>query len=57
MKANIDGEEFELKEKTFKTGSCGFHANGRLIRDNKLYMVNILVVEAGSKKKNKAVSD
>ena len=50
MKAIIDGEEFELKPKTFKTGSSGFHAHGRLIRDNKLFMVNVLLVEAGSKK-------
>lgn len=51
MKASVDGQEFELKAKTFKTGSTGFHGNGRLIRDNKLFMVNILVIEAGSKKK------
>jgi hypothetical protein len=51
MKATIDGEEFELKEKTFSTGSTGFHANGRIIRNNELYMINILVVKAGSKKR------
>jgi hypothetical protein len=51
MKATIEGEPFELKPKNFKTGSTGYHANGRLIKNNKLYMVNILIVEAGSKKK------
>jgi hypothetical protein len=52
---NIDGvdNKFDLFEKTFKTGSKGFHGFGKMFANGKLYQVNILVVEIGSKNKGK----
>jgi hypothetical protein len=40
-------------EKNFKTGSRGFHAQGKMQIGEKNYQVNILVVEIGSKPKEK----
>ena len=49
---NIDDVEqtFFLDEKEFKTGSRGFHGQGKMaVGNGKRYQVNILVVEIGSK--------
>ena len=40
---------FELFEKVFKTGSRGFHAQGKVELDGKKYQCNFLLVEIGSK--------
>jgi hypothetical protein len=40
---------FALKEKTFKTGSTGFHAFGKVLIDGEKYQANLLLVKVGSK--------
>ena len=45
--------EFVLNKKDFKTGSRGFHAQGKMQVADKRYQCNILVVEIGSKPKQK----
>ena len=40
-------------EKNFKTGSRGFHAQGKMQVGDKNYQINILAVEIGSKPKEK----
>jgi hypothetical protein len=47
----IDGEEtasFILDQKTFKTGSRGFHAQGKVNIADKRHQANVLLVEIGS---------
>lgn len=47
----LKGEKmnFLLGKKDFKTGSRGYHAQGKMMSGGKNYQVNILVVEIGSK--------
>ena len=40
-------------EKNFKTGSKGYHAQGKMQIGDKNYQINILAVEIGSKPKEK----
>jgi hypothetical protein len=49
----LNGEKmnFLLGKKDFKTGSRGYHAQGKMLSGGKNYQVNILVVEIGSKPK------
>jgi hypothetical protein len=49
----LNGEKmnFMLGKKDFKTGSRGYHAQGKMMSGGKNYQVNILVVEIGSKPK------
>ncbi|MCL1977541.1 MAG: hypothetical protein FWG55_05525 [Candidatus Bathyarchaeota archaeon] len=49
----LNGERmnFLLGKKDFKTGSRGYHAQGKMMSGGKNYQVNILVVEIGSKPK------
>jgi len=51
----LDGEkqDFVLNEKNFKTGSRGYHAQGKMQVGDKRYQINILCVEIGSKPKEK----
>jgi hypothetical protein len=51
----LEGEKqnFILSKKDFKTGSCGYHGQGKMMAGGKNYQVNILCVEIGSKKKEK----
>jgi hypothetical protein len=42
-------QSFMLNEKTFKTGSRGFHGQGKMQIRDKRYQINILRVEIGSK--------
>ena len=44
---------FLLVKKDFKTGSRGYHAQGKAELDGKRYQVNILAVEIGSKPKER----
>ena len=44
-------QDFILNEKDFKTGSRGFHAQGKIQVGDKRYQCNILYVEIGSKPK------
>jgi hypothetical protein len=44
---------FGLAEKQFKTGSRGFHAQGKVEADGKRYQANFLLVEIGSKPQKK----
>ncbi len=46
-------QEFLLNEKDFKTGSRGYHGQGKMQVGDKRYQVNILCVEIGSKTKQK----
>lgn len=46
-------QSFILNEKTFSTGSKGFHAYGKMQVGDKNYQVNIQCVEIGSKPKEK----
>jgi len=46
-------QEFVLNKKDFKTGSRGYHATGKMQVGDKRYQCNILVVEIGSKRKDK----
>jgi len=40
-------------EKNFKTGSKGYHAQGKMQIGDKNYQINVLAVEIGSKPKDK----
>jgi len=45
-------QEFILNEKTFRTGSTGFHGFGKIkISEDEKYQVNIMVIRIGSKPK------
>jgi len=44
---------FILGKKDFKTGSRGYHAQGKMMAGGKNYQINILCVEIGSKPKEK----
>jgi hypothetical protein len=44
-------QSFILNKKDFKTGSKGYHAQGKMMAGGKNYQVNILCVEIGSKPK------
>lgn len=46
-------QDFILNEKNFKTGSSGYHAQGKMQVKDKRYQINILCVEIGSKPKEK----
>ena len=46
-------QSFILAKKDFKTGSRGYHANGKMVAGGKNYQINILCVEIGSKTKEK----
>ena len=52
---HLEGEKqsFILNKKDFKTGSKGYHANGKMMAAGKNYQINILCVEIGSKSKEK----
>ena len=40
----------DLDQKTFKTGSRGYHGNGKITVDGKRYQANFMLIEIGSKK-------
>jgi len=49
---NGEKQNFVLNEKDFKTGSRGYHAQGKMQVGTKRYQINILCVEIGSKPKD-----
>ncbi len=51
IQLNNEKMNFLLGKKDFKTGSRGYHAQGKMMSGGKNYQVNILVVEIGSKPK------
>jgi hypothetical protein len=53
IELNGDKMNFLLSKKDFKTGSRGYHAQGKMMTGGKNYQINILVVEIGSKPKEK----
>ena len=46
-------QNFILNKKDFKTGSRGYHGQGKMQVGEKNYQINILCVEIGSKPKSK----
>ena len=46
-------QNFVLNKKDFKTGSRGYHGQGKMQVGEKNYQINILCVEIGSKPKSK----
>ena len=40
----------DLDAKTFKTGSRGYHGNGKVSVNGKRYQANFMLIEIGSKK-------
>ena len=46
-------QNFILSKKNFKTGSRGYHGQGKMQVGDKNYQMNILCVEIGSKPKDK----
>lgn len=53
IQLNGEKQSFVLAEKDFKTGSRGYHAQGKMRIGGKGYQINILCVEIGSKPKEK----
>jgi hypothetical protein len=53
IQLNGEKQNFILNKKDFKTGSRGYHSNGKMQIGDKRYQINILCVEIGSKQKNK----
>ena len=53
IQLNGEKQSFVLAEKDFKTGSRGYHAQGKMRIGEKGYQINILCVEIGSKPKEK----
>ncbi len=51
VKLNGEKQDFILNKKNFKTGSRGYHAQGKMHIGEKRYQINILCVEIGSKPK------
>jgi len=51
----LEGEKqvFGLGKKSFKTGSKGYYASGKMRAGGKNYQISILCVEIGSKPKEK----
>ena len=50
---NGEKQNFVLNKKDFKTGSRGYHGQGKMLVGEKNYQINILCVEIGSKPKGK----
>jgi hypothetical protein len=57
IQLNGSKHQFILNQKTFSTGSKGFHAYGKMQVGEKNYQVNIQCVEIGSKPKEKEKKD
>ena len=53
IQLNGEKQSFVLAEKDFKTGSRGYHAQGKMRIGEKGFQINILCVEIGSKPKEK----
>ena len=53
IQLNGEKQSFILAKKNFKTGSRGYHAQGKMQISEKSYQINILCVEIGSKPKEK----
>ena len=53
IQLNGEKQSFILAKKDFKTGSRGYHAQGKMQIGEKGYQINILCVEIGSKPKEK----
>jgi len=51
IQLNEKKQNFILNKKNFKTGSRGYHAQGKMQIGEKKYQINILCVEIGSKQK------
>lgn len=51
VQLNGEKQSFLLGKKDFKTGSKGYHAQGKMMAGGKNYQINILCVEIGSKPK------
>ena len=49
VQLNGEKQSFILNKKDFKTGSRGYHAQGKMQVGDKRYQINILCVEIGSK--------
>jgi hypothetical protein len=53
IQLNGEKQSFDLSKKDFKTGSRGYHGQGKMQVGGKRYQINILCVEIGSKPKDK----
>jgi hypothetical protein len=53
IQINGSKQNFLLGKKDFKTGSRGYHGQGKMQVGHKNYQINILCVEIGSKPKEK----
>ena len=53
IQLNGEKQNFLLDKKDFKTGSRGYHGQGKMTAGGKNYQINILCVEIGSKPKEK----
>jgi hypothetical protein len=53
VQLNGEKQNFLFSKKDFKTGSRGYHAQGKMQVGDKNYQINILCVEIGSKPKEK----
>jgi hypothetical protein len=53
IQLNGEKQVFILNKKDFKTGSRGYHAQGKMQVGDKRYQCNFLCVEIGSKPKDK----
>jgi hypothetical protein len=53
IQLNGEKQNFILSKKNFKTGSRGYHGQGKMQVGDKNYQINILCVEIGSKSKAK----
>ena len=53
IQLNGEKQDFILNKKDFKTGSRGYHGQGKMQVGEKNYQINILCVEIGSKPKGK----
>ena len=51
IQLNGEKQSFLLSKKDFKTGSKGYHAQGKMKSGEKNYQINVLCVEIGSKPK------
>ncbi|MCW4006917.1 MAG: hypothetical protein NWF04_10070 [Candidatus Bathyarchaeota archaeon] len=57
VQLNGEKQNFLLSKKDFKTGSRGYHSQGKMMAGGKNYQINILCVEIGSKPKEPKKSE
>jgi hypothetical protein len=49
LNASIEGQTIVMNDKTFSTGSTGYHGVGKIVLNGAVYQCNLMVIKVGSK--------